>query len=84
MGPSRVMRSLGPSKNMGFQAGKGPSKNMRFLGPTKNIRFQKGKHKNGSIKAHEVLGPKISLSRGVGVQERPKYNVKMVYCIVIE
>ena len=30
---------------------------MRFLGPTKDMRFQEGKHKNGSIEAHEVLGP---------------------------
>ena len=34
-----------------------PSNHMRFLGPSKNMRFQEGKHKNGSIKAHEVLGP---------------------------
>ncbi len=35
----------------------GPSKDMRFLGPSKDMRFQEGKHKNGSIIAHEVLGP---------------------------
>jgi hypothetical protein len=56
-GPSKHMRFLGPSKHMRFQEGKGPSKNMRFLGPPKHMRFQKGKHKNGSIKAHEVLEP---------------------------
>ena len=51
------MSFLGPSKNMRFQEGKGPSKDMRFLGPSKDMRFHEGKHKNGSIKAHEVLGP---------------------------
>ena len=57
MGPSKHMRFLGPSKHMRFQEGKGPSQNMRFLSPPKHMRFQKGKHKNGSIKAHEVLEP---------------------------
>jgi hypothetical protein len=51
------MSFLGPSKDMRFQEGKGPSKDMRFLGPSKDMRFHEGKHKNGSIKAHEVLGP---------------------------
>ena len=50
---------LGPSKNMRFQEEKGPSKDMRFLGPSKDMRFHEGKHKNGSIKAYEVLGPSI-------------------------
>ena len=51
------MNFLGPSKDMRFQKGKGPSKDMRFLGPAKDMRFREGKHINGSIKAHEVLGP---------------------------
>ena len=35
--------------------GGGKKWNMSFLGPSKDMRFHEGKHKNGPIKAHEVL-----------------------------